>query len=334
MRPQIPHTQRTAQSPRPSLTRGEYGPLSTALLPFTGQDKALRHLRGIAGRRVRIIYTADLAVAVSKVPRIECTRKALRWHLEDFSWLGAARIHRSTVDALAQHTSVLPLKLATVHRDQELWAAMVAAHHQHFTDVLTSLAGQQEWEVTVYALPVEEPPIPPLPQATRSDQAFLPVHDQSYDAGHHQREALAAADRLHRKLTGRATASRRHPQSRARLTDEPGTTISSTAYLVRRDQAEAFTRLVKHQGRPRPRRRACDFSCFGGVAAAAGRGSLSSASRIFASTASICSCRWITRSRSASGGKSLTCSTVRWSACRASGVSSRWPSRQGTNHAA
>ncbi|MDX2644548.1 GvpL/GvpF family gas vesicle protein [Streptomyces sp. PA03-1a] len=158
----------------------------------------------------------------------------------NFSWLGAARIHRSTVDALAQHTSVLPLKLATVHRDQELLAAMVAAHHQHFTDVLTSLAGQQEWEVTVYALPVEEPPIPPLPQATRSDQAFLPVHDQSYDAGHHQREALAAADRLHRKLTGLATASRRHPQSRARLTDEPGTTISSTAYLVRRDQAEAL----------------------------------------------------------------------------------------------
>lgn len=119
------------------------------LLPFTGQDKALRHLRGIAGRRVRIIYTADLAVAVSKVPRIEYTRKALRRHLEDFSWLEAtARIHRSTVDALAQHTSVLTLKLATVHRDQEQLAAMVAAHHQHFTDVLTSLAGQQEWEVT------------------------------------------------------------------------------------------------------------------------------------------------------------------------------------------
>ncbi|MFI8187072.1 GvpL/GvpF family gas vesicle protein [Actinacidiphila glaucinigra] len=221
------------------------------LLPFAGQDQALRHLRGIAGRRVRIIYTADLAVAVSKVPRSEYTRKALRRHLGDFSWLEAtARIHRSAVDALAQHTSVLPLKLATVHRDQERLAAMVARHHQHFTDVLTSLAGQQEWEVTVYVLSVEEPPMPPLPQATRPDQAVLPVHPQSHDAGRNQREALATADQLRRKLTALATASRQHPQPSARLTDEPGTNISSTAYLVRRDQAEAFTHLANTQQRP------------------------------------------------------------------------------------
>ncbi|MFF7211794.1 GvpL/GvpF family gas vesicle protein [Streptomyces sp. NPDC008238] len=217
------------------------------LLPFPGQDKALQHLRGIAGRRVRIVHTTDLAVAVSKVPRTEYNPKALRRRLEDLSWLEAtARIHRSTVDALARHTSVLPLKFATVHQNQERLAAKVAEHHQHYTDALTSLAGLQEWEVTVYAMPPEHASTPMSHQGTGLNGTFLPVHAQFAEAGDNQHDALKVAGRLHEALTAVATASHQYPRRSTRLTAEPGTTVTSTAYLVPCDEAEVFTQLVKN----------------------------------------------------------------------------------------
>ncbi|MGI5248388.1 GvpL/GvpF family gas vesicle protein [Actinacidiphila glaucinigra] len=49
-----------------------------------------------------------------------------------------------------------------------------------------------------------------------------------------------------------AVASRRDPQAGARLSDEPGTTVTSTAYLVHQGKSEAFARLVEHAAAKTP----------------------------------------------------------------------------------
>ncbi|MYX33422.1 MULTISPECIES: hypothetical protein [unclassified Streptomyces] len=76
---------------------------------------------------------------------------------------------------------------------------------------------------------------------TRAWSRLFPraVHAHSVEAGASQRKALTVADRLHRALAAVAAASRSDPQAGARLTDEPGTTVTSTADLV-------------HQGNPKP----------------------------------------------------------------------------------
>ncbi|MEU1541049.1 GvpL/GvpF family gas vesicle protein [Actinacidiphila glaucinigra] len=89
---------------------------------------------------------------------------------------------------------------------------------------------------------------------TRAWSRLFPraVHAHSAEAGANQRKALTVADRLHKALAAVAAASRRDPQAGARLSDEPGTTVTSTAYLVHRGRSEAFTRLVEHAAAKTP----------------------------------------------------------------------------------
>lgn len=83
-----------------------------------GLSDATRDVPGVAGAFVRLVRRAGLVAAVSDVPGEDFAEDTLKRHLEDLEWLEAvARAHHEVVAALAGRTTVLPLRLATVYRD-------------------------------------------------------------------------------------------------------------------------------------------------------------------------------------------------------------------------
>ncbi|MET9881010.1 GvpL/GvpF family gas vesicle protein [Actinacidiphila glaucinigra] len=217
------------------------------LLPFAGQDQALEHLQGVAGRPVHIIYTTGLAAAVSDVPVADFDTEALKRHLEDLPWLEAtARAHHRVVEALARHTTVLPLRLATIHRDEERLAALFAQKYQAFAESLATLAGQLEWGVKIYALPARQAPARTVAPGTSPGKAYLlQRRAQRQHAESTEQQALALADRINADLGTLVTASRQHRPQAGQLAEGPGVNVANTAYLVHREKSGAFASLVK-----------------------------------------------------------------------------------------
>ncbi|GDY79762.1 hypothetical protein SAV31267_092470 [Streptomyces avermitilis] len=134
-----------------------------------GSYDVVAALRGIADAPVRLVpdEDANLAAIVSSVPADDFDEAPLAAHLEDLDWLEAvARAHHRVVDAMAARTTVLPLRLATIYRDDDRVRAMIRAGHRAFAQRLAHLAGHMEWGVKVYFDPPRplRPPQRPHPR--------------------------------------------------------------------------------------------------------------------------------------------------------------------------
>ena len=121
-------------------------------------DAALQsQLTGVAGAPPRQLRHHDLIAVVSEVPERDFAEQPLRAHLEDLDWLTeTARAHQSVIDALTVVTTPLPLRLATVFRDDSGVRVMLEAREEGFRRTLERLAGRVEWGVKVYAEPEEQ----------------------------------------------------------------------------------------------------------------------------------------------------------------------------------
>ncbi|MCZ9345759.1 GvpL/GvpF family gas vesicle protein, partial [Streptomyces sp. TRM76130] len=115
-------------------------------------DAALQsQLTGVAGDPPRTLRHHGLVAVVSHVPEADFTEESLKAHLEDLDWLTAtARAHHQVIDALTVVTTPLPLRLATVFRDDSGVRVMMEEREQTFLRTLERLDGRVEWGVKVY----------------------------------------------------------------------------------------------------------------------------------------------------------------------------------------
>ncbi|CAM5249399.1 hypothetical protein STENM327S_08634 [Streptomyces tendae] len=105
----------------------------------------------MAGDPPRLLPHGGLVAVVSHVPEADFSEEALRAHLEDLDWLTAtARAHQQVVDALTVVTTPLPLRLATVFRDDSGVRVMLEEREAAFRRTLDRLDGRVEWGVKVY----------------------------------------------------------------------------------------------------------------------------------------------------------------------------------------
>ncbi|MCX4642127.1 GvpL/GvpF family gas vesicle protein [Streptomyces sp. NPDC055059] len=216
--------------------------------PFDAPLQA--ELVGVEGRPPRLLRHEDLTAVVGAVPEADFAEGPLRAHLEDLDWLTAtARAHERVVAALTTVTSPLPLRLATVFRDDSGVRSMMQEEQGRFRWALGRLAGRVEWGVKVYADGAPEPrPETRLsgPGAgTGSGRAYLQSRRARRDAqdGARQR-AEAFAERLHGDLARHAAAARVHPPQNPALSRVPGVNILNSAYLVDRSASEDFVERV------------------------------------------------------------------------------------------
>lgn len=206
-------------------------------------DGALEALTGVARAPVRLVTSGPLAAAVSPVPAADFDEDALRRHLEDLDWLEAvARAHHTVIEALSAHTTVLPLRLATVYLDDERVRQVLREDDAAFTEVLERLAGHLEWGVKIY---VDAPATAAEPTGAaeglspgraylRARSAQRHTRDQAYRAAE---EAAARVEAIGREL---AAAHARHRAQQGRLADGTGENVLNDAFLVAHGQAEAF----------------------------------------------------------------------------------------------
>jgi hypothetical protein len=205
-------------------------------------------LTGVAGDPPRLLHHHGLVAVVSHVPERDFAEAALRAHLEDLDWLAAtARAHQGVIDALTVVTTPLPLRLATVFRDDSAVRVMIEAREVDFRRILDRLQGRVEWGVKVY---VEAEPDDtgaadrPAEQAT-SGRDYLRQRRASLQAREDlRRQAEEFATRLHRKLSVFAEDSRLHVPQDPALSGAAGRNVLNAAYLVPRRQSEEFVEIV------------------------------------------------------------------------------------------
>ncbi|NGN66112.1 GvpL/GvpF family gas vesicle protein [Streptomyces sp. A7024] len=194
---------------------------------------------GIVGGEVRAVSDGALAAVVSQVPEEDFEGAALHAHLEDFRWLEAtARAHQGVVDAAFAAGCALPLRLATVYRDEEGVRRMLHTSAAEFTRALDRLDGRLEWGVKVYLDEEEE-------AAARKDTtAAEPADGRSYlRARLAQRQtrddaktrSRAFSERLHETLRHRSEAQRVLRPQDQQLAAGPGRNVFNAAYLVPAD---------------------------------------------------------------------------------------------------
>lgn len=212
--------------------------------PFEAALQA--QLTGVGGTPPGLLRHHGLVAVVSTVPERDFSEASLRDHLEDLDWLAAtARAHQGVIDALTTVTTPLPLRLATVFRDDSGVRTMMESREEDFLHTLDRLEGRVEWGVKLYA-EASEPERPPTPAGRPASGRDYLRQRRSQTREHEEKWQAAEefARSLHERLSERAEESRLHPPQNATLSGVSGQNLLNAAYLVRRADSEEFVELV------------------------------------------------------------------------------------------
>ncbi|MGP4011272.1 GvpL/GvpF family gas vesicle protein [Streptomyces sp. 4N124] len=214
--------------------------------PFRSALQA--QLKGVAGEPPKQLTHHGLVAVLSTVPERDFAEEPLRAHLEDLDWLTeTARAHQSVIDALTAVTTPLPLRLATVFRDDSGVRIMMEAREAEFRRTLDRLEGRVEWGVKVYvdAEPAEAGPPAGTTGTAASGRDYLRQR-RSRVRAHEDRwqQAERFASRLHATLSARAEDSRLHAPQSTSLSGASGRNVLNAAYLVPRADSEGFVEIV------------------------------------------------------------------------------------------
>lgn len=205
---------------------------------------ALAGTTGLGGSEVGILEHRGMQAVVSTVDLAAYGEDGLRRNLEDMAWLEAtARGHDAVVRTAADHAPTAPLRLATICLDDDGVRARLEEWYAPLSEVLDRIEGRTEWSVKVYARPGEDAPAAAAPT---SGAAYLRRKKEAAQARTSAREAaLRCIDELDRALTDLVVARRQLAPQDPQLSGERAAMLANTAYLVERDDSDAFARRVR-----------------------------------------------------------------------------------------
>ncbi|QFG25195.1 GvpL/GvpF family gas vesicle protein [Actinomadura sp. WMMB 499] len=228
--------------------------------------RAAPELTGLQDRPVHTVEAGGLAAVVSRVPEAQFGEEGFKAQLEDLGRLEViARTHHGVVDALFRAVTVLPLRLATVYRDDERVAAMLEESRTEFGGLLDRLAGHLECGVKVYALPPDPRNAPSAPARTggaggeRGAAGSNPGRDylrrRKAQRTRHEdsaREAAETAARVREVAAAHAVDRVAHRPQQGELATGEGRNITNEAYLVPAGTTGAFAEAVRAAARDLP----------------------------------------------------------------------------------
>ncbi|MFV2175734.1 GvpL/GvpF family gas vesicle protein [Actinomadura sp. LOL_016] len=216
-------------------------------------------LTGLQDRPVHTVEAGGLAAVVSTVPEAQFGEEGFKAQLEDLGRLEViARTHHGVVDALFRAVTVLPLRLATVYRDDERVAAMLEESRTEFTALLERLAGHLECGVKVYALPPAPGTAPSAPAradggGARTGRDYL-QRRKAQRTRHEDsaREAAETAARVREVAAAHAVDRVAHRPQQGELATGEGRNITNEAYLVPMGATDEFAAAVRAAARDLP----------------------------------------------------------------------------------
>jgi DNA-binding NarL/FixJ family response regulator len=168
---------------------------------------------------VRAVAEAGLIAVVGSVDARTFGEQALAPLLADLTRIERlGRAHHQVIVCIAATGPVLPLRLATVCRDDHTVRRLLAQRSSEFAVLLETLRGTQEWGVKLYREPAT---------------GGVPPDD----------DPEACTEVIDRALSDIAIASRRHPACEA-LTDAGESMVFNGSYLLRGDRAAEFAAVA------------------------------------------------------------------------------------------
>jgi hypothetical protein len=231
-----------------------------------GAGPAAPGMRGVSDAPVRVVTSeaTGLQALVSDVPLEQFGDDALKRNLNDLPWLSAAALrHEGTVEAAMAETTLVPVRMCTMFRDDDGVREMLARDEPTLAAALGRLRDAHEWGVKVIA------DIDAFAAAVRRDETRAharPDPATGEGAGYFAalrrdratREEVAGeldrrARQIHDAVAAIATDVRLHPPSNRELSGYEGEMVLNGAYLVpgeRTDDLRALTRSLadRHRG--------------------------------------------------------------------------------------
>ena len=220
---------------------------------------AVLGLRGIGGGCVRALPVGDLTCVVSSADLTEFDEEPLRENLENLGWLErVARQHDDVVQAVAALATTVPLRLATICRDDSSARERVQTLHGEALRVLEVLDGREEWGVKLYD--VREPAAEPAGAAVgavaaggTSGTAYLQRRREQLAQQARAGEAAAEdADRFFAQVGAAAVLSKRHRPQDPHLSGVASPMLLNASFLVDRERSTGFRAAVDRLAGDRP----------------------------------------------------------------------------------
>jgi hypothetical protein len=238
---------------RPRPAQGEHGYYVYGVVSSRGATLPA-DLAGVDPRHpATLVEDHGLAAIVSRVPLDEFGEEQLHENLNDVEWLeDKARTHEEVLDAALSRTTVVPLRLCTIYRDEAQVREMLAGERELFLDAIERLGGKTEWGVKLIAEPGA------LQRAASSgDTESSQEEDASKGTAYMNRKRDEARERdegdqlaeewtraVHERLADIAAEALLNPVQRAEVSGHVGEMLLNGVYLVDDREMEPFRERV------------------------------------------------------------------------------------------
>lgn len=212
-----------------------------AVAEFSAENP-VEGITGLRARPVSAISGAGLTALASPVPDEEFDEATLQENLENLPWLEEiARAHNAVVDEASRRTGVLPLRMATIYRDEQRVREMLAEHSTEFSEALRRVRDHAEWGVKVFAS-LGGSTAPETPAESPADgRSYLRQRLRQRQARDTRtNEAVSIAERIEGELSRLSADVHRHRNQDPALTGRSDSNILNLACLVPDTDREQF----------------------------------------------------------------------------------------------
>jgi hypothetical protein len=215
-----------------------------------GAAERMAELRGVADEPVRAVVGGGLAAAVGTVRLDEFRGEGLARNFADSDRFAAkARAHNAVVSAVRRGGPVIPVRPATIYRDDRRVCQLLLKEHEDIDAALRRVSGRDELGVKAYADPkslaLQGDLIHSASTAGLSPAAHLLRRRRQLAAQHEgYRLAAAEADRIHAVLLRCAVdGKRKSPPDESPSGNGPWTVLNGS-YLVDGDVVSLFMETI------------------------------------------------------------------------------------------
>lgn len=213
-------------------------------------------LMGIDGRHeVHLIGGEGIAAVSSEVALSEFGEESLQEHLADLQWLESnARRHEHILDRVREETTLVPMRLCTIYRDEQSVREMLAREYAFLADALKRLDGCTEWGLKIYV--ASDPSDGAVPAEAADEDAGVAEHGagasylMSKGLQERRREQSEEAvegccTAVHARLTEVSVEAKFNPVQPRELTQRDEPMIFNGVYLVEDEVSDEFAATVE-----------------------------------------------------------------------------------------